>query len=641
MTASFGQKSASVFGFALVLGLMPACKDGEEGGDDEVGDGDSDAEEEGEDGSDSDTGDGDGDDGYQPVPGGMRRMLDYQFTNSIEMMFGPEAAAVANPPSDVPLHGYKSIGAAEVAPGLDSVELYEGSALAIADAAIANPTTLAGIVPCIQGSPDDACYTEVAQKLGHLAWRRPLTDAEVASVVDIAQQAKAWGEGDFYAGLKYELVRLLVSPHFIYVSELGTPDPVEPGEFWLTGPELVTRMSLLLNGRIPNLQVLEQAESGMYDDEAAVEQLARAMLQSPEAETAIGEFFGEYLTLGAIPGKSSEVFPLYSEALVASMQQETQLLLDNIVWETNGDFRLFLDADFTYVDANLAAVYGVTPPEGGDWTQVQLPAEQNRAGFLTHASFLARNSHVDGNSTTRRGQYIQQRFMCFSVPPPPVDVVPEIPEIPEGQQMTLRQVMEQLHLSDPEGNCYSCHVDLDMPAFPLEHFDAIGAYRTLDNGLPVDPVVEYGPWGLLENASDLAASVAMDPRLTDCVVNNVIRFGRGRLEDPQGEPTELLALYDQFETSGYRVQELLVQLVLETAGNAPLHELVRAYILQPLGLNHTYTQAFERAPDDSMLVTGYSDIDGNGLPEDVSAINDGFGLGDGSLNMETNYHRIW
>ncbi len=552
MMTSFGSKSAGALGLVLMMSAMPACKD-KGNGDDDVGD-DGDDEATDEDG----TGDGDGDDGYVPAPGGMRRLLDYQYVNSIELMFGPEAAAIAAPPTDLPLHGYTSIGAAELSPGLDSVELYEGSALAIADIAIANPATLAGIVPCVQSSQDDACYTTVAQTLGHLAWRRPLTDAEVTSLVDIALQAKAWGEGDFAAGLKYELVRLLISPHFLYVSELGVQDAEEPEEYLLTGPELVTRMSLLLNGRIPSLDVLQQAEAGMYDDDAAIEQLARTMVQAPEAKRAVDEFFGEYLAIGAIGAKNTDVFPLYSEALVESMQEETSLLLNRIIWELDTDFRFFLDADFTYVDARLAEVYGVTPPEGGGFAQVNLPPEQNRAGFLTHASFLSRNSHAAGNSTTRRGQYIQQRFLCYSVPPPPPEVNPEIPD-PPGEPMTLRDLMEQIHLQ--EASCATCHNDLDKPAFPLEHFDAIGAYRTLDNGLPINPVVEYGTWGLLENASDLAASVAMDPRLTDCVVNNIIRFGRGRLEDPQNEPTELLALYDEFEASSFRVQELLVHLV--------------------------------------------------------------------------------
>src|SRR5690606_7975643 len=103
-----------------------------------------------------------------------------------------------------------------------------------------------------------------------------------------------------------------------------------------------------------------------------------------------------------IPGKNVEQFPLYSDALVDSMVQETELLLRDVIWTQDTDFRTFLEADYTFVDDNLAAVYGIAPPSNA-WDKVQLPAEQNRAGFISHPSVLARNSHGDGNSTTRRG----------------------------------------------------------------------------------------------------------------------------------------------------------------------------------------------------------------------------------------------
>lgn len=541
---------------ACVLALVaaaPGCTGDGPGGDDEVGDGD------GEGDGDDTTGDGDDDGGdtYVPPPGGMRRLLDYQYLNTIELMFGPEARLMASHPNDLALHGYTSIGSSDLSPGLDSVELYEFSALAVADTAIANPNTLAGIVPCVVDAQDTACYTQVAETLGHLAWRRPLSANEVASVVDTALAGQAWGEGDFEAGLKYELVRLLISPHFIYVTEVGVQVPDEPEEFLLTGSEIVTRMSLLLNGRIPRLDLLEQAEAGMYDDDAALEDLARTMLAAPEAENALAEFFGEYLDVSRLPAKDLTAFPLYSEALTASMTEETNRMLRDIIWDKDTDFRLFFDADYTFVDDNLAAVYGVTPT--GTWSQATLPADQNRAGFLTQASFLTRNSHVQGNSTTRRGNYIQSRFLCFSIPPPPGDVVPQIPEPPD-EPMTLRDLMEQIHLT--EDSCADCHQFMDPLAFPLENFDAIGAYRTMEpNGLPIDPVVEYPAYGLLENGSDLATNVAMDTRLPDCLVNNLIRFGRGRLEDPMNEPEELVALYDEFEAANFRVQEVLVQFV--------------------------------------------------------------------------------
>ena len=492
-----------------------------------------------------------------PTPGGMRRLLDHQYVNTIGYMFGPEAAAVASPPNDPSLYGYTPIGNSLLAPEIDLVELYEASALALADAAIANPSTMIGFVPCIQDAPEDACYTEFARTFGHLAWRRPLTDDEVSSIVDIALEAQAWDDDSFDAGLKYAIVRILLSPEFIYVTELGEPDPEDPSRRWLTGPEVVTRVSLLLLGRSPSLALLESAEAGNYDSVGAVETLAMAMLEDEKAPEAIAEFFAEYLALDEISGKDPSIFPEYSDALVDSMLMETELLLRDVIWTQNTDFRDFFEADYTFIDSNLATLYGMPQP-AEDWDMAMLM--DGRAGFLTHASVLARNSHFAENSTTRRGQYIQQRLLCFPIPPPPPEVNPELPEVPEDMPMTLRERMEILHMSVE--SCASCHQHMDPLAFPLESYDALGAFRTHElNGLPIDPVAEYEMWGTMNDATDLAAYVATDPRLGECIIKNVVRYGRGSLEDPLREAGALADLLTAFSDSSYRFQDLLVAYV--------------------------------------------------------------------------------
>jgi hypothetical protein len=553
-------KRLSSSGLTALLLLSPGCKgDKDDEGADSTGDGDGETADEAGTAETGDTGGDDAGDNFTPPPGGMRRLLDYQYVATIGYMFGPEAAAVAVPPPDQQLHGYTSIGSSQLSPGLDVVELYETSALAIADAAVANPSTLGGIVPCVEDAPDEACYTQVAEQLGHLAWRRPLTADEVAEVVDIALEAQAWGEGDFNAGLKYEIVRILMSPDFIYVVETGVQDPEEPEEYWLTGPELVTRLSLLLIGRTPSLTLLNSAEEGNYDSIEAIETLARAMLADDRAPEAVSEFFGEYLALADIPAKDTTSFPLYSATLVDSMIQETELLLRDVIWTQNTDFREFIEADYTFVDDQLAQLYGIAPP-AQDWDMVMLPAEQARAGFISHASVLARNAHNNGNSITRRGLYIQQRLLCFAIPPPPPEANPNLPEIPEGETMTLRELIEEIHLSVE--SCAQCHEHMDKLGFTLENYDAIGAWRTHEpNGLPINPVSEYANFGVMESAADLAANVAMDPRLAQCVTNNVLRFSRGALETPENEIEQLEQLYAQFEASNYRFQDLLVALV--------------------------------------------------------------------------------
>jgi len=546
----------------LLAMALPGCK-----GDDVADGSGSEGEGEGEGEGTGDTGgveEGEtGEEGgepYVPPPGGMRQILDYQYVNTVRYVFGDQAAAVAAPPADQALHGYTSIGATQLSVPIDTVELYETSALAIADAALANPEALANLAPCVLDAPDQDCYTEVAESIGHVLWRRPLSADEISDVVDIALQAEAWDGGNFEAGLEYELVRLMLSPHFIYVTELGDPESGSADRRWLTGPEAVTRLTFLLIGRTPSLTLLESAEAGNYDTVEALESLAGAMVNDVAAPDAVSEFFGEYLALEAIPAKDPALFPFYSEALVDSMLEETELLLRDVIWTQDTDFRDFFEADYTFIDQNLAELYGMPAPADGTWEMVMLPPTQTRAGFITHASMLARNSHGSSNSTTRRGQYIQQRMLCFAVPPPPPEVNPQVPEIPEDMPMTLREVMEMTHLEVE--SCASCHKYMEPFGFVLESYDALGEWRTEDVfGLPIDPIVDYEDWGTLSDATDIAANLTMDPRLGRCVVNNIIRFGRGSLEMPDGEGEQLVALYDAFEDSNYRFKQMLVEFV--------------------------------------------------------------------------------
>jgi hypothetical protein len=103
---------------------------------------------------------------------------------------------------------------------------------------------------------------------------------------------------------------------------------------------------------------------------------------------------------------------------------------------------------------------------------------------------------------------------------------------------------------------------MDKLGFTLENYDALGAWRDHEpNGLPINPVSEYLDWGEMDNAQDLAANIAMDPRLGQCVANNILRFSRGAMETPADEIDQLNELYASFEGSNYRIKELLVALV--------------------------------------------------------------------------------
>ncbi|MEM6991881.1 MAG: DUF1592 domain-containing protein [Myxococcota bacterium] len=523
----------------------------DDGDDDGDGDGGT-ADETGEDGADSPMDDGPGE--IDPVAGGMRRLVRSEYIRSVELMLGPEAGDAADPPDDTPQGGWDAVGNTILSLATEPVEDYEQTATEIADAVIANPTRLAETVPCVTDGPaDESCFEAIATDFGRFAFRRPVTDEEREGLISIANEAQAWGDGDFMTGVKYELMAILQAPSFVYLTEVGEPE----GDVQrLTGNELAARMSMYLLGRTPDLELLDAAEAGDLDSEDGIREWAQSMVESSESRVATENFFDEYLRLrrlSTLP-KNADVFPAFTETLAAAMRQETLLLVNDIVWQEDGDFRGLFTANYTYINAELAGLYGMTAPGGPGFVKVDWPAEQNRAGVLSQGSFLSLQSGPLRNSPTKRGKFVQQTVLCNTIPPPPPEVEAELPEPVEGQ--TLKESLSQ-HMEDPA--CFSCHGLTDPIGFAFEHYDSIGTYRTLDNGAPVDAAGEVEGIGEWSDAASLATVISEHPNTMRCVIQNVIEGNLG-FEVTPGIAPGIADLTTSFEESGFSLQTMMVEL---------------------------------------------------------------------------------
>jgi hypothetical protein len=568
-------------GFALTL-LAPAFAGCNGGGGDGVGvdtEGDSESAGDGagtgtvgdssmadESGSDGDSGgETDGDEAVVPPPGGLRRLLSHQYVDSVEYILGPAAAAAASTPSDPSVGTFDAMATIESVPSAADVETYETSAAAVADAALADRTTMALFAPCVIAGPQDvSCYAEVARQIGRLAWRRPLTDVQADRLVTIAAEAQAWDDGVFDTGLRYLLMAILQSPRFVYLVEVGVPTgDGEPRQ--LDGYEVAARTSFFILGRTPDATALGMAEAGTLDTDEGVRALAESLVEESGARANLTRFWGEYLTTRDLPtkGKDQDLFPLFSPALADAMYTETRLLTEDIVFEQDASILGLFDADYTYVNDQLAALYGVAAPAGANFGVVPLPANQGRAGVLTHAGWLAMQSHTNVNSPTRRGLFISEQLLCQDIPPPPPRVNPQPISVDPGE--TLRDALAQ-HMEDP--SCATCHVVTDPIGFAFEHYDPIGAYRNLDNGLPVDATGDVAGLGAFDGAAQLAGLVAADERLPRCMVEKVYTASLGWVPNDDVEPALDVAGED-FAAADHRMKQLMVQLAV-----SPLFRLV-------------------------------------------------------------------
>jgi hypothetical protein len=501
-------------------------------------------------------------DQLDPAPGGARRLLGPQYVRAVRQVLGDAAAAAANPPEDIQLHGFASIGATELSMSPPDVERYEASARAIAKAFVADAAARKAALPCVPSSPTDAgCLSSIASTLGRPLWRRSLEPSEAGSIGALAVQAgEAYASVDYAIG--YVLLALLQAPDFLYVIELGEPDAEHPDRRWLTPVELVTRMSLFLLDAPPELAWLDLAEKGALENEAALRELALEMLSKPRARKALGAFFDEVYRFDRIDEtvKIAERFPEWTPELQTSVHASIAAFLEDLIWTRNADARTMLTADHAFVDSRLAPLYDVTVPPDAGMTKIKLSKAQQRMGLLGSVAFLSVYSHAGMTSPTKRGVFIRRTLLCDSVPPPPPDVVPKLPDDPMVTQ-TTKELLEQ-HMKDD--SCRACHGLFDSLGWSLEKFDPIGRYRNEDKDQPIDTSGESPNIGSFAGPAELAGLLAEHPQVPDCLVRQLYRDSTGHLET-KGEEPAIEDLHRRFADNGYRVQELLVELVASPA----------------------------------------------------------------------------
>ncbi|HEX6278351.1 MAG TPA: DUF1588 domain-containing protein, partial [Polyangiaceae bacterium] len=284
------------------------------------------------------------------------------------------------------------------------------------------------------------------------------------------------------------------------------------------------------------------------------------MLLDTKAAQLTENFAGQWLTLRRLKlfAPSTKTFPNFDMELRDAAVEETERFFSALVTD-NAALETLLTADFTFVNSALGEHYGVLA-SGADFQRVSLAATA-RAGILGQMSFLAATSHPAVTSPSKRGVWVLEQLLCDAPNPPPGDVeIPSFEEPVPGQ--TLRQRLEKHRESD---QCAGCHAEIDPVGFGLENFDAIGAYRTEDNGLPVDSTGDFREVPF-SGARELAALLATDPRFASCVARQLLTYAVGRTfiaQDGKDYATALAAHARANGQSGFR--DLIVNVVRSEA----------------------------------------------------------------------------
>jgi mono/diheme cytochrome c family protein len=383
---------------------------------------------------------------------------------------------------------------------------------------------LAGTHGC--GVDRSACADRLLDALVRPAFRRTLTADERARY-----RAHALAGATAEAGVERLVRAVLVSPHFLYRSELGVFDAAR-GRASLSGEEVATALSFGLWGVGPDDALLAAAARGALASPAAVEATARRMLDDPRARPVLETFAEQWLGLERVltADKRTESYPGYDSALRRALVGETSRLFAHVVLDSTHRLDELFVADYTFVDAAIARLYGLPPPPMG-WARTSL-ASTPRRGILGHGSVLAAYAYSDQSSPVRRGVFVRERLLCqhLGTPPPNAGGLPEV-----DPRATTRERFAQ-HASDPA--CAGCHRAIDPIGFGFERFDALGRTRDTEAGRPIDArgdVVDLealgagtsAPFASLEALGRILSGSGAARR---CFATQYLRFARGVVE---------------------------------------------------------------------------------------------------------------
>jgi hypothetical protein len=329
---------------------------------------------------------------------------------------------------------------------------------------------------------EQACATRVLSNLAHRAYRRPVGADDITELLALYKGAAQ--NGGFESGVRLALQKILVSPEFLFRTEVDPPGAAPGTVYKISDVELASRLSFFLWSSIPDDELLAVAEGGRLSNPAVLQAQVTRMLADPRSEALVKNFAGQWLFLRNIARISPDTttFPNFDENLRQALAKETELLIDSQLREDRSVVDL-LTADYTFLNQRLAEHYGIKGIYGNEFRRVKLE-DPNRYGLLGQASILTVTSYPNRTAPTIRGKWVLEQLLG-SPPPPPPPNVPSLKDDVTTQKLTMRERMEQ-HRANP--TCAACHRMMDPLGFALENFDGLGGWRvsTAPGAGPID-----------------------------------------------------------------------------------------------------------------------------------------------------------
>lgn len=484
---------------------------------------------------------------------GMRRLTEQQYRNSIADIFGKDIAVQGVFEPGKRIGGLIEASAAILSVTPVGYDSYSKMADSIAVQATSEKARarLISCKPVSAKQPDDVCAAHVFNHYGLALFRRPLTSDELQSRVKLAANMTR-ASGDFYTGLRYGLASLLQSSNFLFRVEVAVPDGAR--NYSLDPYSRAARLSYLFWNTTPDTELLTAAETGALSTPAGLGAQVDRLMASPRLDTGMRAFFSDMLQLDTFDNvsKDSLLYPKWSVQLAAAAREETLRTTIGLALHDNADIRELMTTPKTYINRNLAAIYGVPFDFDGDWEPLTFTPEQGRSGIVTQISMLSMFSHPGRSSPTERGVALMDIFLCEPTPTPPANVDFSAVNNTDGPLKTVRERL-MAHATNPA--CASCHTHSDPIGLSLEGFDTIGRNRSTENGQAIDLSATIQGKSFV-GAQGLGRFLHDNPKYPTCMARKLYSYAKGA-DSEEVEAREFKTANKAFGDSGYRLRTLL------------------------------------------------------------------------------------
>jgi hypothetical protein len=371
--------------------------------------------------------------------------------------------------------------------------------------------------------------------------------------------------GDFDAGVRAGVARVLASPSFLYRVERDPAGVRAGAAFQVSDLELASRLSFFLWSSIPDDQLLSLASAGRLRQPGVIDAQVKRMLADKRADAFVSNFTGQWLQLRGLEARVTPdllLFPDFDDNIRKGFRKETEMFFGHILRENKSALEL-LTADYTFVDERLARHYGIPGVYGSRFRQVQL-TDPNRRGLLGQGSILSLTSVATRTSPVLRGKFILTTFLNTPPPPPPPNV-PTLEESAKGASVTPKTVRQQMELHRANPTCASCHRIIDPVGFALENFNPIGQWRESGaDGAAIDAAGVLADGSKVDGPSALRQVILSRPEaFMTTLTERIMTYALGRGVEPTDMPV-VRGIVKRTAPVNYRLSSVVTNIVKST-----------------------------------------------------------------------------